>query len=402
MVATHRIILLGSCYALLMSLAFGLTNPPFQSPDEKAHLAYINYLIKNRSLPNQADPARAVVGEGHQPPLYYAAAACVAGLLNGGDPVKITADNYFEDTRSRSIFFVLRALGALMVAATVCFVGKLALHLEIDPFWPVLVVASLPQFLFIGSSINNDIAVALLSTMTLTYLIACRTDDPIRAILVAGAVAGLALLAKKSGIGLLPSGMLFIWLIGTLRSKIGLYFVAWAAFGGWLIVRNWAVYGDPLGTTIEAQTLSYLVDRRPLFSLYFLTDFPLGLASSFVGNFGWLSVQIPMRIVALYCLSITPPLLLSLRGLSRKPEAILLWSVFIFNVAGLVYYNLTYTQSQGRLLFASIGAFACLVGIGMSRLLARSNKIVAVKTIAATACVTLDVYALVLNISHYR
>jgi hypothetical protein len=426
---------LGAIYAFVVSLLFGLTNPPLQAPDEAAHLAYVNYLVESRSLPNQLDDANAVHGEGHQHPLYYIAAALLAGVTNSASTIQIlehmpeasrmeaavTSKISFESQQDRVSFYLLRSFGALLLGLLVIQIGRLAIAFRVNPAWPVLFACTLPQLLFIGSAINNDVLAALLSAtaiLSLVQFLQNRVENVRNSFLqitYCGAWAGAAFLTKKSALILLPAGLLVMLVLLTstkAREVPGAKSPSTAVpllcfFAGWLIlavpllIRNQFLYGDPLATWVEAYTLNHLQTERSLFTPYFLSDFPMGVMSSFVGNFGWLNVQLPMRLVALYLLLIAPGLIASLRGLRSSLVLSYLWVVIILSLSALVFYNLSYTQAQGRLLFPAIAAIACAWGYGMEALLRSEFIRKRVMFVLGTLLVLFDAYAVILNIRAY-
>ncbi len=51
---------------------------------------------------------------------------------------------------------------------------------------------------------------------------------------------------------------------------------------------------------MERATLPELVAEKSLFSDYFVRVFPHDFAASFVGQFGWMSVPLPMFVHLLY------------------------------------------------------------------------------------------------------
>jgi hypothetical protein len=429
------VIWVGAIYACVVSLLFGLTNPPLQAPDEAAHLAYVNHLIEFRSLPNQLSRAEAVHGEGHQHPLYYIAAALLAGSTNSFSSIQllervpeasrvdtqVTSSHSFESQQDGVAFFTLRSFGALLLGLLVLQIGRLADTLRMDPTWPVLFACTLPQLLFISSAINNDVLVALLSCTAILSLMRWHRNRvenlPHSAfqILFCGVWAGAAFLTKKSALILLPAGVLLIIVLlaakrrGELRvvksscaaATLIYFFLGWLLLAGPLLMRNYFIYGDPLANWVEAYTLSHLQTERSLLSPYFLSDFPMGVMSSFVGNFGWLSVQLPMRLVALYFMLIAPGLIASFRGLRSNLQMLYLWAITILSLSALIFYNLSYTQAQGRLLFPAIAAIACAWGYGMDSLFPSGIVRKRVLFAFATVLVLLDAYAVILNVRAY-
>jgi hypothetical protein len=407
---------IAALYAFIISAIFGLTNPPLQAPDEHAHLEYVNYLVTHKALPNQLDPEKKSYGEGHQHPLYYVPAAVVVAALNEGGPIRVTTASVSADGKARlsidhgreeSVFLLLRFLGAVLVGLLVLQVHRLAVLLESDPLWATMLAATLPQWLFIGSSVSNDGLVALLSSIAIASAVGASLENTPTNWVKAGAWAGAAFLAKKSAIILFPAGLLLFLLLkkkgaGSSKTLLGFSLAAFLLAAP-IIVRNLVLYGEVLGNHMEIVSLPGLVTPRSIGDSFFVTDFPMMLASSFVGLFGWTAVQVPMRIVALYWLAVAPGLVVSLRSI-RQPQVAYLWSVVVLNLVGLIHYNLTFTQAQGRLLFPSLAAFACIWGIGMTRLTSTlaelRYKMVARASVAGL--VGLDLYSLILNYNFYR
>ncbi|HVT14944.1 MAG TPA: hypothetical protein VHQ90_02035 [Thermoanaerobaculia bacterium] len=70
---------------LLLGAGYAAVVPAGEAPDEPAHLAYIDYLVRFRSLPPKPAPPYGLSYEAHQPPLDHGvSAACLAALGGGG------------------------------------------------------------------------------------------------------------------------------------------------------------------------------------------------------------------------------------------------------------------------------------------------------------------------------
>jgi hypothetical protein len=138
-----------------------------------------------------------------------------------------------------------------------------------------------------------------------------------------------------------------------------------------VFLRNQALYGDWLGSAMEARTYSGLVDAKPLVSRYFVTSFPYWTFRSWFAHFGWMSVPVSLRWIGPLAL----PWIAGAAGLlaanlkPREQRHVALHGVLVASaVAGLVYYNLTFTQPQGRLLFPVAASAAVLASVGLFRL----------------------------------
>lgn len=149
-------------------------------------------------------------------------------------------------------------------------------------------VAFLPESLFIGGAVSNDMLAAMFSALALWAAIAGRGW---RGAVLTGLCLGLGFVTKVSFVAVWPIAGLAIVLAGG-RSKqailhhLGLGvlagLIALAVAAPWL-ARNWQLYGDPLGTQVMLGT----IDRRqaPL-TLADLGWLVRGWFLSFWGKFG--------------------------------------------------------------------------------------------------------------------
>ncbi len=401
-------------YFLLFATAFALLVPPFEAPDEPAHLAYVSFVATRAELPNQYDPQRALPGlagvivtEGHQPPLYYALAALLVRLVarddhvdavalpnpehawNGGSRTDVpllqhAAGVPFPHASDRVAFLLLRLCSVALGAANVAAVLALARPL-LPGRWhllPSIFVATLPQFLFMSAAVNNDSLANLLATLCLLQAMRLlRAPDRRRDYLLLGILLGLALLAKKTALFLLPGLALLLGYVAY-RRRGRLAWITVSAvvmlgsallLSGWFFVRNQLLYGDLLGTQMERATLAVLVQEKSLDSAYFRTQFVNELFPSFVGRFGWMQVPLPSAVYWFYGL---------LLGASAAGVASAVWArrfpaapaalAVVFGLscfAGIIAYNLTYSQPQGRFLFPVLSLLAVLLAAGLRELL---------------------------------
>jgi hypothetical protein len=150
---------------------------------------------------------------------------------------------------------------------------------------------------------------------------------------------------------------------------------------GWWYVRNALLYGDPLAIALQQEMGRPILYPRSLTDPYFVTDFPLVTFLSFFAVFGWLSLYVWRPVYLFYGLVVAYALAglvyLWLRPLPALPidpparRALALSAGFIALLyAGLMHYNLSFSQPQGRLLFPALGAVALLVVLGWQRLCA--------------------------------
>jgi len=381
----------------LFATLFAVFVPVFEVPDEPAHLAYIHFLVGRAALPNQSDPSYFVPDEGHQPPLYYVMGALLCrvtmpdGVVDvqpviqrppGSDlPENIPIYRHltariFPTTRDRFGFYLLRLMSVGMGLLNLFCIYLLARSMLQDTRWalvPAAFVATLPQFLFISGGINNDNLANLLSTVCLYRLhLILRAPEQSKGYLWLGIFLGLGLITKKTLLFMIP-GILLVSFYLIWKKKIDskvllrnllILFAAVLLLSGWWYIRNAQLYGDFLGAEMERRTLPHLVDEKSLFSRYFLKSFWLTTGVSFIASFGWMNVTLPSPVFAFYFLIIvagTAGFLISWRG-RRNAYAPFIALFTLLCLGGVIYYNLTYTQPQGRFLFPVLS----LIGIGLA------------------------------------
>ncbi|MBI3971673.1 MAG: DUF2142 domain-containing protein [Chloroflexi bacterium] len=410
-------------YAAVFGTAFALLVPPFEAPDEPAHLASIDFVAARAALPNQYGPQRPLTGhelsptEGHQPPLYYAAAALLLRLTSqvpcmatpptpnplhawngrGGSRTDVTMFQQVDGALRRSVdspcLLLLREFSVLLGVLNVAAVLALSRHFFAG-HWrllPAVSVATLPQFLFMSGVVNNDGLANLLITLCLLFVLRLL-DHPERFVLYLrlGLLLGLALLAKKTslfvlpGLALLAGYLAYRWRgdrrdrrdrgwLGRIAAFSAVTLGVAVLVCGWWFARNVVLYGDLLGSQMEKSTLAALVSEKSLRSEYFTGQFPGEFSQSLVGTFGWMQVELPKPVYWYYALLATLSAaglrlwVRSSRVLAVKASFAALFVVSCF--AGIVVYNLTYSQPQGRFLFPVLGLIAVFLTAGLRALL---------------------------------
>jgi 4-amino-4-deoxy-L-arabinose transferase-like glycosyltransferase len=393
-------ILLGLTLILFLLCAglWSLAIPPFETPDEPGHARFVNFLLERQRLPVAGEEAP---GEAHQPPLYYALAAALARVFHL-DPIRVeparnpafrwyggTQENKYlhEPSEDAATLRRLRLLSVALGAGTVALIYLMGVASgALSPRAAVLVAAFaafLPQFTFISGSLNNDSLANFLAAGALASLAAALRRPSHRALWgLAGILAGLGLLAKFTGLALLPCGAIALLLARRVPPEDGgfrrgaapaaaLFFLPALLIPAPLWARNGLVLGDPLGLAAQVKTLPNLLDPKNLASGYFFTEFPVVLFESFCGRFGWMSLRLPAVLyIAALAATLTAVAGLILMGRQRRdcppPRAhALLWAAVAVQLAQIVVYNMTFTQAQGRFLFPVLGPIAILFCSGM-------------------------------------
>jgi hypothetical protein len=144
--------------------------------------------------------------------------------------------------------------------------------------------------------------------------------------------------------------------------------------------------------------VAHIITDRPLLSRFFIVDFPRGLAKSFVGIFGWGTLEMPgwsyRPYLALFALGFVCAAWAAARDLHARRVFVTLALACFAAVAVVVRINLQFTQLQGRYLIPALPAFAVLLGMGLQTLY------IAVGTVARPAIISSllavgNIYALV-------
>ena len=415
---------------LLIGLGWALAIPPFEKPDEINHVAFIQLVALSGGWPDLRHPQSILVGwEAQQPPLYYLVGAATyravrafgmsATDLNGW--LKRTNPNFFwkRPPRENNFFYqagtffrpdvafpydlmALRLMTLALGAVTVFFCYKTALLAFRNNSQLALVttglVAFLPQFTFITTTVSNDnlaIAFGALALYLLARLRFARDSALRRDCVVLGAVLGLGVLSKLTALSLLPLALLAVWQVkATTRQRVQYLFwtglVCWFVTVGWF-ARNLVVYGDLLGRYFIVDPIAFASEISPksLFSPYFGDYFWRTLGQSLVGRFGFMHIALPDWFYRLWlALGLISALGFVTFGMQRKREptlaavgvdrgALLLMSCAVtLAVSALIHLNLTISQPQGRLVAHVLPAIAIVLVAGLLESCVFSERLV--------------------------
>ena len=229
-------------------------------------------------------------------------------------------------------------------------------------------VAFNPMFLFVSSSVNNDNLVnMLLALFVWTAVRWAGRSWNIAGPLALGVIAGLAALAKNSGLLAWPSGLLFLyWRVRPAKQRwlgIGIFLVAAGAIGAGWYLHNFLHYGE---WTLSGIHTALARNGRPVMDPWALLREGEGFVKSFWGVFGAFNIIFPEPIYyLLFLLTAAGILLTGLRRLAPRSLSChrlpLLAGLPILNLLAVGWWTSFLTGSQGRLLFPSLPAMALLV-----------------------------------------
>jgi 4-amino-4-deoxy-L-arabinose transferase-like glycosyltransferase len=359
-----------------IAVAYAISIPFGQAPDESAHLPYVEYLAEARRLP-VFQPGHGSY-EFHQAPLYY-----------------ITAVPAFVIGRALAPgreYLAVRFFGIIIGLCVVYFTYRLA-----RDFWPERprlataaagFVAFLPMHIALSASVTNDVAAEVPFSIALWQMVVgLKHGWTWPRALGMGALCGAAVLVKSSGLALLPVAWLALALTAReagLRRVTALMAAMTAvtlAVCGWWLARNQVLYGDPLAWGAFLQAFAEnphpgdLVG--PNLSVFNYLLWVIGWTfASFWGVFGNMKVFMPTWGVYMPLAAVTVAaaagLVLELAGARswdswRKRTAWVLGVTVMLVLASFVRFNVSFFQAQGRYLFPALPAVAVGFTLGWGR-----------------------------------
>ena len=355
------------------------------APDEAYHGVYVGHLVEKHSLPvfSAGDMENY---EAHQPPLYYALGVpfyLAARALGAEDP----------GVGVRLLSLILGAVSILAAYATIrMLTGRESTALACAGF-----VAFLPMHLALSNSVGNDILTELIFGVALLLMTKLLVEPPTRGIGAGlGLILGLGILTKTTCILLFPAAILayiLLWKRGTLTTTMAVRGMAVMlgislAVGGWWLVRNAMLCGDPLALAQFNQAFAhtptpdyFLVGQGLTWTGYFVLVIAWTFASCW-GVFGHMKVFMPtwiygiLAIVSLVTLvgSVKSIVALKRESVARRDALIVLTAVGTLVLLSFIRFNLSFFQAQGRYLYPTIIPIALAFVLGVERFLPPGNR----------------------------
>jgi 4-amino-4-deoxy-L-arabinose transferase-like glycosyltransferase len=415
---------------LLLGVLYSVTVPLWEAHDEWAHYDYIDYLVTHRSLPK---PGARTVPEGEydeltqpptyylssyeltQPPLYYLLGALTTFWVNTGDGLEPVRNphvgtgmgqggvNIFIHSEKEAFPYrgtVLAAHLARLLSVLISTLGvwlTFLLGILIFPDRKEIALGAMaihafsPQFLFMGSVINNDILVATLSSLILFLCVKVVIAKPkLQDLGFLGLSLGLALLSKYNALALLPLGLVCGG-AGTIRQMkarkswrfllVGILFLlSLAGVSAWWFFRSLLLYGSL--TTRKVRPVARLLEglRQPLSLITKLhwEVIPGALRHGFItfwASLAWGNVRVAgwiYQVLALFCvMSVIGLVIFLLRRApaSGKLACLILVAAVLLVVATAMYPKLLHGDIilRGRYLLPAISAIDFLIFLGMAQ-----------------------------------
>jgi len=338
------------------------------APDERAHVYYIRHLAGGQGFPEFR------IGDGeeyenHQPPLYYLIAAPIQMASRGGEG------------------FVLRLLSTVLGLIALSLVFRCARYLTTDSgaLWITAIAGLLPSFIALCSAVSNDpLLVVWYCCALLVCLEGARDGWTRKRLILLGAICGLALLTKTSALALVAFCMVAV-LVSAKRAMpkkailgaAGVLLIAMAISSPWMM-RNNALYGDPLGLKIFTQGFENSPKADMFIQAY-------GGASYLVEWVGWWTLRSVFGVYG-YAMLFLPTVFYVVGGAvvalsvfggvwwqrtetdeTRRHSGALCWLLFAVVFAGFLRFNMTYFQAQARYLLPALAPISVGLGLGLSK-----------------------------------
>jgi hypothetical protein len=428
----HQLALLALLLArLVLGFTYSAINPLGEAPDEADHYAYAAAIGREGRLPVGSEMTQA-----KHPPLYHILAGYAGrpggfdfSFLRSNPDVSVLArglaPNFFIHTSaedwpwsggplSMHLGRLISVLAGILLVAVTYGLGR-----QLWPAQPVVAlmaaafVAFLPESLFVGGSMSNDMLAATSSALMLLAALMswpphwgaeADPDAPstsllsaqdaagrvaFRAAILTGGLMALAFLTKVSTVALWPIAVLLLilppgrsaWhdlearnaIVRRLPLGVLASLVAVAGVAPWLW-RNWQLYRDPMGTPLVLATIDQRTGPLTLPDLAWLFE---GWFLSFWGKFGGAGhILLPATFYVAWgaiVLAAGGGWLVRWRRhdpLHPSPDAdgwlILAAAPLLTIVTMVAYSRIALGTDQGRLLFPALAPIGLLIAGGVA------------------------------------
>ena len=250
--------------------------------DAKFHVEYIRYIVEHHALPLASDGFSM-----YHPPFFYGLAA---GLISIFDP---TRDTLAEQAVLKLIPFLC---GLGMAWVTYGVMRRVFPRDPLPTFFAVMFAGMLPVNVYMSAYVSNEPLLALLigaALLVAAPLLLGPEQSPGRLALLGG-ILGLALMTKYTALISVPVIAFFVGFELLLAERVrlpravaisGSVLIGAILIGGWVYVRNWIHFGDPLIWNLDVpggipwwqppgfRTFDYYLGfgeslRQPFFSLF--------------------------------------------------------------------------------------------------------------------------------------
>lgn len=364
---------------VLLSLTYWHYIPYGASPDEGPHGKYVQALSESHRLPVFKVTDRQGY-EAHQPPLYYTL----------GVPFYLLGQKVGMDQPAEMVRLLSVILGALSILVVYYAMASAFPQMEDLALGAAGFAALLPTHVILAASVSNDPLMELVFGLGLLILarIIVHGLTWMRSIAL-GAVLGIGLITKSTCVLLFPIAVTCYWLAVRRwqfgASRFFAHLTAAAAIGlligGWWLVRNQLLYGDPLAVSQFERAFAHT--PKPEFFLDRGCSIPSYVAlvgmwtfASFWGVFGHMNIFMPTWLYILLGVVSGAAMIASccqLKQLTKSDVSRRILAIYavtvVLTIAAFVEFNIHFFQAQGRYLYPAIVPLSLWWTLGMRGLL---------------------------------
>ncbi len=387
-----------------VGLLYLYSAPHFEASDSDEHAGVIKWIAETGTLPVQSpDHDHLHAQEASQPPLYYLLMSLVWSALDTSDfddffqpnalvymgaPERLGNRNvifyrqpYPPDLRGSSLaLYLIRLLTLGMATVSVAAIYQSArTMMPGNPGFALLATALTafnPMFLFISTSVSNDVLVTAFASLACWLTLRTLRDGfETRRSLLLGLLIALAALSKLSGLALAPAVALAgLWLLFQRGDRRGFIIFIFAIalwcllLTGWWFLRNLSLYGELSGT---GAMLDHFGKRDASLPRLLLEEFE-GLRISYWGLFGAFSILTHrLHYLLMDALSLAGCLGLAVFLAKHRHDRFKLAALGFLAVylavggAMLMWWSQQVTASTGRLLFPYVTSISLLLALGL-------------------------------------
>jgi 4-amino-4-deoxy-L-arabinose transferase-like glycosyltransferase len=444
---------------LVLALAYGAINPPWEAHDETGHFAYVNHLVATRSLPDALGADKGLFDQSHQPPLYYLVASALTFWADRSDALQPAFNHFALDGSNRRGFRIMlrqpaeafpwqgtvlalhaaRATSALLTSLAISLIAA-SVNLifgrgSAAALLGTAIAAFNPQVIFIGAMVNNDAMVTAMGALVAYGVVriacphpeaTCRTQCATRPLhfILLGFSLGLAFLSKNSAlalIGFVALALTFIawrqgWPARHLLARGALTLAAFAVVVLPYLGYNLARYGrllvdrNPNNPILVAPTS--VIGEGVLVSIRdaWLPQLFVNTFRTFWGKFGWGNVGMSewayLAFAAFTLAGIVGCAVGYRRATREQRTAIVVLLMLGVAMMVLPLYRALFYQDPallpGRYIMPALTCYAGLLGFGWASFLPTGNRDRQPMNLPALMAVALAAAALIVPFAYLQ
>ena len=392
------LIVLATLNALLWSFA---RIPPLGGPDEFDHFKIVQKIVSSGGLAvfdgygpgaYASGPIRAQVAHEITPNAFAIPVAAVLSLIGSSEyPINLHVARLFTV-----------GLYPMTLWLAYLTLRRIFADVPVAPIWGVAVMATVPMFTLVHSYYTNDTPAIAASTFAIYATVRTwQSDFAPRDTFLLGTALGLVALHKYTGFLIFPTvAATTLWKfrrdLGRLIRVAGALLALTSAIAAWWYIRNWVLYGDPIGVSvtqaaIDASGGAPVPPRaRGLNPLEFVkeTNWIRENFATFWGGYGLEKMKLPgaayVTFTVLVAAASVGLAVRMIRDRHRISETNRLPFVFIMAFLHLGLWMLSFWSSysvdvalSGRYVFPSFLPFIVLVISGLSALTEWKGRVAA-------------------------